>query len=244
MSHGWMYSPNDTVTPKLCGHSSGWQKVGSGNIEQSVTVLYTCVHIIHCAHVHTENHVMQSAVTLAHIYFCCRHKLSRLPLWALDITCITPQGRSSERPNQPRSMSFSALILKPLAYFGLPAYLIHRLSQTSPRIRYYIRNILYICSVGFCSTLGFCSALPLYLLGRRYDVNYIVARSFYVLFGRLSGLKVVVEGEEHLKMRPCVMVGNHQSMLDLLYLGRYVASPILPVRCSNRWIACSQGDPG
>ncbi|KAF8505858.1 hypothetical protein F5888DRAFT_1603710 [Russula emetica] len=116
-------------------------------------------------------------------------------------------------------MSFSALILKPLAYFGLPVYLLHRLSQTSPLVRYYIRNILYICSVGFCSTVGFCAAVPLTLMGRRYDVNYIVARTFYATFGKLSGLRVVVEGEEHLKTRPCVLVGNHQSMLDLLYLG-------------------------
>ncbi|KAH9999965.1 1-acylglycerol-3-phosphate O [Russula vinacea] len=116
-------------------------------------------------------------------------------------------------------MSFPALILKSLAYLGPPAYILHRLSQTSPRIRFYIRNILYICSVGFCSTLGFCSALPLFLLGRRYDVNYVVARTFYTTFSRLSGLQVVVEGEEHLQTRPCVLIGNHQSMLDLLYLG-------------------------
>ncbi len=130
-------------------------------------------------------------------------------------------------------MSFSALILKPLAYLGPPIYLLHRLSLTSPLISYYIRNILYICSVGFCSTVGFCAAAPLTLLGRRFDVNYIVARTFYATFSRLSGLQVVVEGEEHLKTCPCVLVGNHQSMLDLLYLGRYVASPILPSQCIN-----------
>jgi lysophosphatidate acyltransferase len=137
-------------------------------------------------------------------------------------------------PTNTRSMSSPALILKSLAYLGPPAYILHRLSQTSPRIRYYIRNILYICSVGFCSTLGFCSAIPLFLLGRRFDVNYIVARTFYATFGRLSGLQVVVEGEEHLQTRPCVLVGNHQSMLDLLYLGRCAASPVLPRRCSDR----------
>ncbi|KAI0303997.1 1-acyl-sn-glycerol-3-phosphate-acyltransferase [Russula brevipes] len=116
-------------------------------------------------------------------------------------------------------MSFIALILKPLAYLGLPAYLIHRLSQTSPLIRYYVRNVLYVCSLGFCSTLGFCAALPLSLVGRRYDVNYVVARTFYAIFSRLSGIQIVVEGEEHLQMRPCVFLGNHQSMLDVLYLG-------------------------
>ncbi|KAI0307077.1 hypothetical protein B0F90DRAFT_1684949 [Multifurca ochricompacta] len=122
-------------------------------------------------------------------------------------------------PTKPHNMSFISLIVKPLAYFGLPAYLLHRLSQSSPLVRYYIRNVLYICSLGLCSTIGFCSALPLSLLGRRYDVNYVVARTFYAIFSRLSGIDVVVEGEEHLQTRPCVFIGNHQTMLDVLYLG-------------------------
>jgi len=114
-------------------------------------------------------------------------------------------------PRNPHTMYIVSLILKPLAYFGLPAYLIHRLSQTSPLVRYYVRSIFYVCSLGFYSTLGFCAALPLSLMGRRYDVNYVVARTFYAIFSRLSGIKIVVEGEEHLQMRPCVFIGNHQT---------------------------------
>ncbi|KAI9513304.1 hypothetical protein F5148DRAFT_991225 [Russula earlei] len=116
-------------------------------------------------------------------------------------------------------MSFVSLIVKPLAYLGLPAYLIHRLSQTSPLVRYYVRVISYVCSLGFCSAVGFCAALPLSLVGRRYDVNFVVARTFYAIFSRLSGIQVVVDGEEHLQVRPCVFLGNHQTMLDVLYLG-------------------------
>jgi len=62
-------------------------------------------------------------------------------------------------------------------------------------------------------------ALPLSLMGRRYDVNYVVARTFYATFGRLVGVEIIVEGEEYLKIRPCVYVGNHQTMLDVLCLG-------------------------
>jgi lysophosphatidate acyltransferase len=130
-------------------------------------------------------------------------------------------------PTKPQKMSFIALILKPVAYFGLPAYLLHRLSQTSPLVRYYIRNVYYVFTLSFCSTLGFCTALPLSLLGRRHDVNYVVARTFYAIFSRLSGIQIVVEGEEHLQVRPCVFVGNHQSMLDVLFLGRCAASSVL-----------------
>ena len=128
---------------------------------------------------------------------------------------------------KPHYMSFLSLILKPLAYLGLPAYILHRFSQTSPLIRYHLHNILYVCSLSFCSTLGFCVALPLSLVGRRYDVNYVVARTFYAIFSRLVGVEIIVEGEEHLKTRPCVFVGNHQSMLDVLCLGRCVTSPVL-----------------
>ncbi|KAH8988474.1 hypothetical protein EDB92DRAFT_1935721 [Lactarius akahatsu] len=116
-------------------------------------------------------------------------------------------------------MSYLSLILKPLAYLGLPAYLLHRFSQTSPLLRYHLHNIIYVCSLSFCSTLGFCVALPLSLMGRRYDVNYVVARTFYTIFSRLVGVKIIVEGEEYLKTRPCVYVGNHQSMLDVHCLG-------------------------
>jgi len=56
-------------------------------------------------------------------------------------------------------------------------------------------------------------------MGRRYDVNYVVARTFYAIFSRLAGLRIVVEGEEHLQTRPCVFIGNHQSMVDILCLG-------------------------
>ena len=128
---------------------------------------------------------------------------------------------------KPQSMSFIALILKPVAYFGLPAYLLHRLSQTSPLARYYIRSVLYIFGLSFCSTVGVCTALPLSLLGRRHDVNYVVARTFYAIFSRLSDIQIVVEGEEHLQMRPCVFVGNHQSMLDVHFLGRCATVPCI-----------------
>ncbi|KAH9980010.1 hypothetical protein BGW80DRAFT_1220903 [Lactifluus volemus] len=112
-------------------------------------------------------------------------------------------------------MSFVLLIVKALAYVGLPFYLLYRTSQSSPLTRYYLFNTLYLSTVGFCSSVAFCSALPLYLLGRRYDVNFVFARTFYPIFSRLSGLRIVVEGKEHLQVRPCVFIGNHQSMMDV-----------------------------
>jgi len=70
--------------------------------------------------------------------------------------------------------------------------------------------------------LGFCASPFLHLIGRRYDVNYVGARAFYSIYSRLVGVHIVVEGEEHLEMRPCVFVANHQSMLDVFWLGNII----------------------
>jgi hypothetical protein len=124
------------------------------------------------------------------------------------------------------SMSFVLLIVKALAYVGLPPYLLHRASHSSPLTRYYLCNLLYLSTVVICSSVALCSALPLYLLGRRYDVNFVFARTFYAIFSRLSGLRIVVEGKEHLQVCPCVFIGNHQSMMDVFPLTACVTSAI------------------
>lgn len=60
------------------------------------------------------------------------------------------------------------------------------------------------------------------LVGRRFDINWVVARTFYLIGGKASGIDIVVEGEEYLDTCPAIFVGNHQSMLDILYIGRRV----------------------
>lgn len=70
-------------------------------------------------------------------------------------------------------------------------------------------------------TCGFIAA-GMSLAGMTYDVNYVVGNSFYWLAHRVLDITIEVEGEEHLQNRPAVMVGNHQSMLDILWLGRCV----------------------
>lgn len=54
---------------------------------------------------------------------------------------------------------------------------------------------------------------------QRFNINYIVARSFYHLASPLVGIRIKVEGEEHLRMlskgrsgrgQSVVLIGNHQ----------------------------------
>ncbi|KAI0068611.1 1-acylglycerol-3-phosphate O [Artomyces pyxidatus] len=124
-------------------------------------------------------------------------------------------------------MSILALLVKPIVYLGVPAYLIHRLSASSPKAQYYVRLTLYLSTLGLCSAWGAVVSIAMSLAGRRFDVNWVVARSFYALASRVMDIKIEVEGEEHLATWPSVLVGNHQSMLDILYLGK-----IFPKRAS------------
>ena len=119
-------------------------------------------------------------------------------------------------------MSFFGFV-KPLAYISLPVFLLRTASNSSPLARYYVRLGLYLSALGVCSVWGVIASIGMPLIGRRYDINWVVARSFYNLASRLLGIYCVeVDGEEHLSVRPAVIVANHQSMLDILYVGRYV----------------------
>ncbi|WFD20713.1 1-acylglycerol-3-phosphate O-acyltransferase [Malassezia caprae] len=94
-------------------------------------------------------------------------------------------------------------------------------SARSQKARFYLNSLLYMLSMGVCSSLGVVYAICLSLVpGKRFNTNYLVARSFYAIAGTLIGYNITVEGAEHLQNRPSIMLGNHQSVLDILYLGR------------------------
>jgi lysophosphatidate acyltransferase len=120
-------------------------------------------------------------------------------------------------------MSLLGLLVKPAAYVGVPLFILHKASEASPIARYYVRLGLYLSTLGLCSAWGVCVAVGMTLAGRQLDVNYVVARSFHALAGTALGIEFEVEGEENVEnVGAAVLVGNHQSMLDILYLGRYV----------------------
>ncbi|KAH9938083.1 1-acylglycerol-3-phosphate O [Fomitopsis serialis] len=110
--------------------------------------------------------------------------------------------------------------LRPLAYVSLPVFALHTLAKSSPIARYYVRLAVYLSTVGVCSAWGVVCAVGMSLIGRKLDVFFVVARTFYMIASRALDIRLVVEGEEHLETRPAVFIGNHQSMLDILYLGR------------------------
>ena len=109
--------------------------------------------------------------------------------------------------------------VKPLAYLSPIIFAAYVTSSTG---RYYIRLGMYVGCLSVVGTASGFIALGMSLVGLTYDVNHVVAFSFYYLASRVLDITIEVEGEEHLQTRPAVMVGNHQSMLDIIWLGRCV----------------------
>ena len=110
-------------------------------------------------------------------------------------------------------------ILRPLAYLSLPYFALRWVASQSPTAKYYLRLILYVSGIGVFSIWGLIVSIWAAILGRRYDINYYIGRSFINCMGPLLGISYEIEGAEHLETRPSVIVGNHQTMLDILYLG-------------------------
>ena len=126
------------------------------------------------------------------------------------------------RPARLSRMWIVTALFKPLAYVSVPYLILKHITETNPTARYYFRVAVYYSALGFCSVWGMIVAVGMSLAGHRLDINWVVARSFYTLAGKLLDIKFVVQGEEHLDTKPAVLVGNHQSALDILFLGRYV----------------------
>ncbi|ELU38375.1 1-acylglycerol-3-phosphate O-acyltransferase [Rhizoctonia solani AG-1 IA] len=134
---------------------------------------------------------------------------------------------------------FMSYLIKPLAYLSLPALVLRYLSDRSPIVKYYVRLTTYLSTLGVLSVWGVLVSIGMTAMGNRFDINYVVARSFYYVCGPLLGIDFVVEGEEHMSTPSAVYIGNHQTMLDILYLGRCVLSRrhnlhIQPLTCQAR----------
>lgn len=115
-------------------------------------------------------------------------------------------------------ISFLSFLVKPLAYLT-PIIFAAWFTSTG---RYYLRIGMYIGCLSAVGTASGFIAAAMSAMGKMYDVNHVVAFSFYYVASRVLDITIELEGEEHLQTRPAVMVGNHQSMLDIIWLGRYV----------------------
>lgn len=93
-------------------------------------------------------------------------------------------------------------------------------------------------------------SVALSLVGQSKNINYVVARSFHGLVAPLAGWRFTVEGEEHLTERkgPAVVIGNHQTMIDILCTFHLPPALCVAAR-QQRWVlwgrelSCSRDGP-
>jgi hypothetical protein len=122
------------------------------------------------------------------------------------------------------TMSFIVSLFKPLAYLSLPVLFLRSISNTSPVARYYVKAFAYAGTLATVASGCFFAAIGFSLTGKKYDLNNFVARVFYTAANNFFNLEVEVEGEEYLDQRPAVLMCNHQSMVDIVIVGRSVSS--------------------
>lgn len=96
----------------------------------------------------------------------------------------------------------------------------------------------YVCLV-ICAIYGILASLLLRPVGHQRIVQYLTARAFKLTMYLSTGIRFeIILGREHLKaQRPCVIIGNHQSELDVLLLGA-IFPPYTSVtaKSSLKWV--------
>ncbi|KAG9015563.1 1-acylglycerol-3-phosphate O-acyltransferase [Tulasnella sp. JGI-2019a] len=102
----------------------------------------------------------------------------------------------------------------------------HFSSYITGTARYWVRIVLYFATLFLVSLAAFPICLVMTILGRRYDTNFMQAKVFYASMSFLLGWECEVEGAEYLNTNPAIYVANHQSAVDILWIGR-----IMPLRC-------------
>lgn len=109
-----------------------------------------------------------------------------------------------------------------LTFFILSAF------NLSPKASFYARILASYGTLLVCASYGVIASIVLRLFGKQNIAQWATARSFHYTMALTTGVHFeIVEGKEHLNTRPCVLIGNHQSELDVLLLGT-----IFPKYCS------------
>ena len=118
----------------------------------------------------------------------------------------------------------------PLTYLALTLllYTLSALRILPPYTSFAARLLASYFSLLLCATYGVVVSLILRLRGNHRLAQHLTARAFDHVMRVTTGIRFsIVSGAEHLYTRPCVIIGNHQSELDVLLLGA-----IFPPYCS------------
>lgn len=90
-----------------------------------------------------------------------------------------------------------------------------------PAASFYARLLTSYAALILCACYGVLISALLRLLGYHRIAQYLTARAFKYTMHLATGISFeIVSGEEHLAhTRPCVIISNHQSELDVLLIG-------------------------
>lgn len=85
------------------------------------------------------------------------------------------------------------------------------LSRQTPKLAFYVRIFISYISLLLCAAYGLVASIFLRLGGYGQVTQWAAGRSFKWLMWLTTGVEFVVEGKEHLRVRPAVFVANHQT---------------------------------
>jgi len=113
-------------------------------------------------------------------------------------------------------------------YTGLTSALFSLSNLGYQPASFYARCLTSYAALLLCASYGVVVSILLRLVGRHRLAQYLVAGAFKYAMLIATGVRFeIVEGEQYLSTRPCVIIGNHQSELDVLVLGT-----VFPPYCS------------
>lgn len=97
-----------------------------------------------------------------------------------------------------------------------------------PKAGFVARCLSSYASLIICATYGVIASVVLRLVGYGRVSQWATARSFKWVMRFTTGVRFdIIEGERYLSTRPAVLIGNHQTELDVLMLGT-----VFPPYCS------------
>lgn len=87
-------------------------------------------------------------------------------------------------------------------------------------LNFYARSFVFGTLITACALYGVVASIVLRIVGKGEYAQYTVARAFYYSLKACLGITITVKNELYLKEMPSVVVGNHQTVLDIFVLGR------------------------
>ncbi|KAI9473163.1 1-acylglycerol-3-phosphate O-acyltransferase [Coemansia sp. RSA 989] len=106
------------------------------------------------------------------------------------------------------------------------------------KLLFYVQLLLFAHCILVASVVGAVATPLLTLVQRRSAANWLAAQAMRILSEQLLGISVDVDGAEHLlcaRDQPCIIVANHQSLLDAVWLA--AVFPRRAVVVANMFIA-------